>query len=45
MNCIGGAAGILCNCTDAGVSGADGGGSYRQCLGTEQSCTGGTFHG
>jgi hypothetical protein len=43
MNC--GGAGVICNCLDAGVVGADGGGSYWQCLGTEQACTGGTFHG
>jgi hypothetical protein len=44
MNC-GGTAGVICTCLDAGVVGADGGGSYWQCLGTEQACTGGTFHG
>ncbi|MGH7438007.1 MAG: hypothetical protein ACRENE_20185 [Polyangiaceae bacterium] len=40
MNCIGGVAGVMCSCIASGD-----GGSYWQCLGTEQSCTGGTFHG
>jgi hypothetical protein len=39
-----GVAGIECHCTDAGVQGADGGAQW-QCLGTEEACTGGTWHG
>jgi hypothetical protein len=45
MNCLGGASGIICNCSDAGVPGGDGGSSYWQCIPTEEACTGGTFHG
>jgi hypothetical protein len=44
MNCLGGAAGIICNCSDAGPPSTDGGAQW-QCTGTEQACTGGTFHG
>jgi hypothetical protein len=44
MNCLGGAAGIICNCSDAGAPSTDGGAKW-QCMGTEQACTGGTFHG
>ncbi len=45
MNCLGGAAGIICNCTDAGLPSTDAGGAQWQCIPTEQACTGGTFHG
>jgi hypothetical protein len=45
MNCLGGAAGIICGCSDAGLQGTDGGGAQWQCIPTEQACTGGTFHG
>jgi hypothetical protein len=42
MNCLQGVAGIICNCSDAGLQGADGG-AHWLCIGTEQACTGGTF--
>jgi hypothetical protein len=44
MNCLGGAAGVICNCSDAGLQSTDGGGGRWRCLGTEQACTGGSFH-
>ncbi len=43
MNCIGGAAGVLCSCLEIGLP--DSGGAVWQCIGTGQGCTGGTFHG
>jgi hypothetical protein len=45
MNCLGGASGIICTCTDAGLPGPDVGGAQWQCIPTEEACTGGTFHG
>jgi hypothetical protein len=45
MNCLGGAAGIICNCTDAGPAQTDAGGLHWVCIPTEQGCRGGTFHG